>query len=245
MTRVMPSVLPDHGLFAFSGFDGRTESQARFVGVLSSKRTSPSGSLAIRVDFDPTSRRAIEVWLNEPVEIEAALSDVIIGRCGGAQFVLTYTAWHTLVGHMPKGCTLRAYSDVGQEVALDAVDDSFVDDAGHDALCITRTAQRFAVGYGQNVVEARARAEQGLRDDVGQWVDGRLRWYESVPALPDYGETELLRKCASVMRVNTYSERDRYSTKWSTPDRVPHRSMWLWDSVFHSLGMNKDRKSVV
>ena len=25
---------------------------------------------------------------------------------------------------------------------------------------------------------------------------------------------------------------------WTTPDRIPHRDMWLWDSAFHALGLS-------
>ena len=40
------------------------------------------------------------------------------------------------------------------------------------------------------------------------------------------------------MKVNTLSKEAGIAQIWSTPDRVSHEHMWLWDSVFHSLGMN-------
>ncbi len=40
------------------------------------------------------------------------------------------------------------------------------------------------------------------------------------------------------MKVNTLAPEGVIATRWSTPDRVPHRHMWLWDSVFHTCAMN-------
>lgn len=38
------------------------------------------------------------------------------------------------------------------------------------------------------------------------------------------------------MKTQLMSPEDPFTTVWSTPDRLPHRHFWLWDSVFHSLG---------
>lgn len=38
------------------------------------------------------------------------------------------------------------------------------------------------------------------------------------------------------MKTQLYSPEGRFQTIWSTPDRLPHKSLWLWDSVFHALG---------
>jgi glycogen debranching enzyme len=44
-------------------------------------------------------------------------------------------------------------------------------------------------------------------------------------------------KAYSILRVNTESAIGRIKTMWTTPDRVPHRKMWLWDSGFHAMGI--------
>lgn len=38
------------------------------------------------------------------------------------------------------------------------------------------------------------------------------------------------------MKTQLYSPEAEFDTIWSTPDRLPHKSLWLWDSVFHALG---------
>ena len=67
----------------------------------------------------------------------------------------------------------------------------------------------------------------------------RLAFYAALPEGADDGETRFLRKCASVMKVNTLGPEGAIQRHWSTPDRIPHRFMWLWDSVFHSFAMNQ------
>lgn len=38
------------------------------------------------------------------------------------------------------------------------------------------------------------------------------------------------------MKANVYSPEGNFPCRWTTPDRVPHRKLWLWDSVFHAIG---------
>ena len=40
----------------------------------------------------------------------------------------------------------------------------------------------------------------------------------------------------SCMKTQVYSPEGRIRHRWTTPDRWPHRRMWLWDSVFHAVG---------
>ena len=60
--------------------------------------------------------------------------------------------------------------------------------------------------------------------------------------LPTYGtvaplERMALQKAYSQLKGQIYSPYDGFPHFWSTPDRWPHRKMWLWDSVFHAIGI--------
>lgn len=35
--------------------------------------------------------------------------------------------------------------------------------------------------------------------------------------------------------TQVYSPEGRIHHRWTTPDRWPHRQMWLWDSAFHAI----------
>ncbi|WP_282147312.1 trehalase family glycosidase [Ruthenibacterium lactatiformans] len=39
-----------------------------------------------------------------------------------------------------------------------------------------------------------------------------------------------------MLRTNVMSAEGKIKGYWTTPNRVPHKNMWLWDSVFHALG---------
>ena len=43
-------------------------------------------------------------------------------------------------------------------------------------------------------------------------------------------------KACSVLKVNVESPQGVIPFRWTTPDRWPHRHMWLWDSAFHAIG---------
>ena len=45
-----------------------------------------------------------------------------------------------------------------------------------------------------------------------------------------------LAKAFSILKANIESPQGVFKQRWSTPDRWPHRHLWLWDSCFHSLG---------
>jgi len=44
-------------------------------------------------------------------------------------------------------------------------------------------------------------------------------------------------KSASVLRVNTCPPQGVIPFVWTTPDRYPHKYMWLWDTAFNALGL--------
>lgn len=43
-----------------------------------------------------------------------------------------------------------------------------------------------------------------------------------------------LAKAMSILKVNVESPQGVFSRRWTTPDRFPHRHLWLWDSCFHA-----------
>ncbi len=43
-------------------------------------------------------------------------------------------------------------------------------------------------------------------------------------------------KALSQMKTQVCSPRGAIAHRWTTPDRWPHRAMWLWDSAFHAIG---------
>lgn len=57
-----------------------------------------------------------------------------------------------------------------------------------------------------------------------------------VPDVEDLEKLKTLAKAFSVLKVNTYAPEGDIKCRWTTPDRWPHRHLWLWDSAFQALG---------
>ncbi len=78
-----------------------------------------------------------------------------------------------------------------------------------------------------------------LDADLAKMMSGRRDFFRR---MPDFGVTDeaslkTLAKAYSQLKGQIYSPCAEFPLFWSTPDRWPHRHMWLWDSTFHALGM--------
>ena len=63
----------------------------------------------------------------------------------------------------------------------------------------------------------------------------RYAYFEDLPKCKDDRYEQLYYKCLSINKENVYSAEGEIPCRWTTPDRVPHRFMWLWDSAFHAM----------
>ena len=226
--------LPDRwgegALFAFSGMDGPTCSESGFVATA---LPTPGAWL-----FHTPRQRVLHVTWDAPVSGDVVTGDLVLARSARGPVGAVYPAWHSLVGWglgEPRAA-LRFSRDTGS--AGDESPQVTWDPEHGDALVLCTDHNRWAAAYGSSVEEAMARAKWALAVDLHAVLKDRLAPYRTLPAIAEPRYARLFAKCVSVMRVNTLAPEGVITSHWSTPDRVPHRHMWLWDSVFHSLGMN-------
>lgn len=87
--------------------------------------------------------------------------------------------------------------------------------------------------------EAAKLATDALVADLDGLIKKQVDFFSSVPEPPvsDEIQARTYYKAASVLKVNCYSPQDRIPFKWTTPDRWPHRNMWIWDSAFHAIAL--------
>lgn len=136
---------------------------------------------------------------------------------GGDYFVLE------LAGGLVRGAFVDAFNLLIEgECAVD-VDSAF--------------AVRHGVGRTLIGVSEHLRAEC-LSLPIDEVIAARLVWREAQPVPPGLTpqEEQLYRKALAVMKTQIFTPEGRIPCRWSTPDRWPHRHMWLWDSVFHAIG---------
>jgi glycogen debranching enzyme len=58
-----------------------------------------------------------------------------------------------------------------------------------------------------------------------KWA-GKFGWHD-----------EILNAALSQIKTQIYAPGDSVRRYWTTPDIWPHKGMWLWDSVFHAIGL--------
>lgn len=69
-------------------------------------------------------------------------------------------------------------------------------------------------------------------------VEARSAWLleQKWPAsLPETSRNAYLR-ALSLMKGQVCSPEGKLTRRWTTPDRWPHKDMWLWDTAFHAIG---------
>lgn len=226
--RPWPNIWGDGALFAFSGIDGDTDTMSGFVGNCG----RDPGSLHFHL-LDCS----LDWPASAPANVTLAVNDSFDLRVGTERRAAAYSAWHTITGVCPAAAqpTLRSRNG---NVCGAADDCSFtaVGTAGAAVALAVRGA-RFGLAFGAGPEQACRRARHGLAAAVDDLIAARQRSYASVPSLAAPNLTRLLLKCFSVMRVNTCAPEGVFSCRWSTPDRFPHRWLWLWDSAFHAVAM--------
>jgi hypothetical protein len=91
----------------------------------------------------------------------------------------------------------------------------------------------------RTLVGASRHFDRGKLDtDIHAAVQARCQWLQSLrlPAMQTPAGRRTLVKALSILKTQVYSPEGRIRHRWTTPDRWPHRQMWLWDSAFHAIG---------
>lgn len=217
-------------IFAFSALDGKTCAENDFVGILSGDR------LGIR--FFTKVRRELALI---PGGAKNLTFEMVTGDCIGAvvnekEYIrILYHDTNLVVGSTGSKTTIavvftesRICTQYGENVCVQDTKDG-----DYTALAVEN--EKFAFAYGKSAKEAAERAENGLETDVEEAYRKKRDFYQRHRLEhAEYGR--LYSKCVSVMKTQMYSEEGRFCQIWSTPDRLPHRHLWLWDSAFHAVG---------
>ena len=202
-------------LFAFSGLEGETRFDSQLVGSLLGDHAGIRfpGAHPFSLYVDTTGIPRLE-W-------EIVSSDLIRGKAlvgnEWRRICFAFRSNATVVGVCPAG-RLRLVFDSGK--AEEGVSLCTVTDGGDDWFCLSAEGET-ACGPEATVglIEQRAAywerfRQASLREDVGKAYLHAL----------------------SVMKSQVYSPEGIFRHRWTTPERYPHKKLWLWDSCFHSLG---------
>ena len=74
-----------------------------------------------------------------------------------------------------------------------------------------------------------------LDADISEAIEKRNSWIDKI--LKGRKKKGAFYKAVSQTKTQVYSPEGTIKHRWTTPDRWPHRQIWLWDSVFHAIGI--------
>eukprot|EP00943_MAST-04B_sp_MAST-4B-sp1_P003491 g3491.t1 len=161
--------------------------------------------------------------------------------------IVTYASWNILVGNGVAHAELKNSSTVNGCSISTTTDSAFVSkDNNIVVLCTMQQNQSplvsFSLVYTVNstIDKTIEIAKDSLKLNLITIANHKLAQYKTESSLPSvkHGREKLRNKAISIMRVNSLTAEGFIKQRWSTPDRMPHTWMWLWDSCFHSLAMN-------
>eukprot|EP00928_Gymnodinium_smaydae_P032783 TRINITY_DN23658_c0_g1_i1.p1 TRINITY_DN23658_c0_g1~~TRINITY_DN23658_c0_g1_i1.p1 ORF type:complete len:643 (+),score=57.77 TRINITY_DN23658_c0_g1_i1:39-1967(+) len=228
-------------MFGFSGMDGATDEEADFVGV------ATGDGYSLKFCGLKAQRTLILRTPSENNTVNVATGDVLIVQThghtlGSGLMTMTWASAAVLIGAVPPGSDVlldnaKAWSHTSPASVTCSVHEAKEDTLAFCSLPSTMQTlwalARSSLGPEDAVKVAQSAIGNMQLDAV---VAERLISYQALPQVENY--QMLLAKSLSVMRVNSLSPEGKIKQHWSTPDRMPHRWMWLWDSCFHSLPMN-------
>ena len=205
-------------LFCFSGLDGETSRGDDFVAMML------EGPVPLRFHFDDA------VTLRLPLADGAKFSAVLGDMLDGEDCFVAMVDRRTVVGK--SSAKPIVYSEKKGEITTDG-DTQCLQNADGKLFYLTVRAEkngyRFTFSYGVKV-------EKLWTDEEMEAVKTqRYAYFENLPKCPDQRYEQLYYKCLSINKENIYSPEGKIPCPWTTPDRVPHRFMWLWDSAFHAM----------
>jgi glycogen debranching enzyme len=200
-------------LLAFSGLDGPTDFETQLVG-----RTSFAGC---GIDIKLPSA---QLWGQCPHQCVIRFDDVPPrrARLAGDFFELEVAA----------GTVRGAFLD-NEHLLID----------GPCRLEACSPAIRAVQRDGRTLIASHAKDNAALLDaDLPAVMSARAEWLASALARLradrlTLDRRRLLAKCLSIMKTQVYTPQGRIRRRWTTADRWPHRRMFLWDSVFHAMGL--------
>jgi len=219
----LPNIWGGGQLFAYSGLEGETSWAHPIVGSLLPDR--------VGIDFHQAPAVVLEIAPAAPADIvpDFVLGDAFALKIGEAPVLVACADRFTVIGQVGAGLTVRL-CDAPDEIETKA---------GHFCLVRDESGDQWALAFDPSSAEAaQARARAALDLDVATVAAQRRAFIEGVDAagLAPPADPRTYRKAASVLKVNVMSPEGSIGRRWTTPDRWPHRHMWLWDSAFHSLG---------
>ena len=234
----LPNRWGQGSLFAYSGLDGICTLKDSVVASLLGD--------ALGVVFHTEPRRELRFHLDgvKDLDYEIVASDIVRLTLGdGRKTPLTFlfSSQDTLMGVTGPTAMPHIFCETGDPGMKQGPILIHSSEGLHSVLITEKQGPLLRFGFSMNrrsIEEALKNARGTFELDLDRQVKAKLDFFKQLP-VPDNCSPRYeiaLAKCFSVLKNQVYSPEGIFDTRWTTPDRVPHQKIWLWDSVFHSLG---------
>lgn len=178
-------------------------------------QTDYEGGLILRTETDPARLRIVY-----PAEGQVLLQASVLEACVSSDFLLARMADGGRLG----GVMLDAHHFLLEgPVSVGALDARLAAHAEGGRLLIGTAAQ-----FRPDLITA----------DLDAAMAERASWLLSQPLAHRFEgvRRHSVFRALSIMKGQLSSAEAAIPLRWTTPDRWPHKDMWLWDSVFHAIG---------
>lgn len=228
----LPNVYGYGGLFAYSGIDGINSYLFDVVGVLMKE------PISIRFEFKQNWYK-LNFDIKGEIDYKVVSNDMIEAETEKGNFFISFLNYNTIIGRS------RYMPYITPSEGIDYVNKLNVDiyySSGEAAGLRIKQEEdgyiKFVLFIGQWGDQARAGANRFIDADLDKIREQRYKYFENMPACKskDPEIERLYYKALSVNKVNIFSPQGGIPVLWTTPDRLPHKHLWLWDSVFHAIG---------
>lgn len=217
-------------LFAFSALDGDSFASDDFVGTLSGDR--------IGVKFHSKIKRELAFVKTSALNpsFDAVASDIIcVSTKNGNKMHMIYADTHLIIGNTDGECDVVVFTDgLYSEIKEGNIEIQDTGDGEYTAIC--REGKKFAFTFGKSKDEVIALVKKGITLDTEAEKEKKTAVYKKFSLDDKSKYAKLYAKFISVMKTQLYTPEGTFKNIYSTPDRLPHKKAWLWDSVFHAIG---------
>ena len=218
-------------LFGFSGVDGICRYHNDFIGTLTSKK--------ICIRFELTEWVKVYFPVKGRVSFRAITGDMIDAKTCDGEVFITFADCDTIVGYapvVPEIITQKKWNHRtrwGADIYFNSFD---------SIACLVRKEEnglyRFVISHSDPAwTLSCGKLLCHLDCDIEALKKNRYDYFKNMPKCKNKKYERLYYKALSVNKVNVHSPEGKIPCRWTTPDRVPHKRMWLWDSVFHALAI--------
>lgn len=226
---ITPNIWGHGQLFAFSALDGEAPMGDDFSGILCADK--------IGIRFFSRVRRELVITGKGRFlpSFETVTGDLITVNTKTGRVDILYAAAHLIIGSTTES-TVVSVTVEGDCEFLSEDGIQLHDTGDGEVTALLKKGTRFAFAYGHSREEVKKLAAAGIDLPLDDIKSDRLKLYQQVSLGEEDPYARLYAKCLSVMKSQLYTPEGAIKRIWSTPDRLPHKRMWLWDSVFHAVG---------